>query len=196
MATLEKYSDVIRRLKIRNLEDRVAQGKMFPPDFAQPNWLPCQDHKLSPALFALKWNLLTPEVQSFVKDADHTSRIDTLAQVPGEGKTCRLLGLTHKMYVVFITCTPMNATPSSELFYDVSFENLHWIYSTLSVLLHRKYAYIIAHLLLYLTKRDTVPSTADYWQLQQNGNAHVIAEIYFDVRTTLPSLYLLTESKC
>jgi hypothetical protein len=194
MATLEKYSDVIQRLKITSLEDRVAQSEMFPPDFAQPNWLPCQDHMLSPALFALNWNLLTPEVQSFVKDVKHCSRIDILFQAPGEGKTCRLLGLTNKMYVVYITCTSLNAVPSFELFYDFLFQKFLYNTSTLdlfdavSTITKEVGIYYLArfvHLLLCLTKRDTVPSTIDYWQLQQNGNAHVTAEIYSDVRTTL-----------
>lgn len=194
MATLEHFSDVIRSLQILKLEDRVQQEKRFPPEFEQPNWLPYRNGLLTPALFGLNWNLLTHEVQSFVQDITEHNRIDILAQVPGEGKTCRLLGLTHEMYVVLITCTQRDPVVSSEVFSDVSFEkflsNIITLdkFDAISTITKEVCIYYLArfaHLLLCLQKRDTVPSTVDYLRLQLNGNGHVVDEIYADVRATL-----------
>ena len=197
----EQYVGIVSNLSLPPLKDMDAQNKMFPGPFSKNVWLPLIQGQLKPSLFGLNWDLLTEETKNFVLDIQNTSRIDILAQVPGEGKTCRLLALAHKMFVILITCTDSVAGSKSTIFADDSFvnlkDNLDTKFTEFNAIRDVKkevdiyYCARLFHLYLCLETRKGL-NAIEYILLQINGNSKYITKLYTLVRYELLG-YNLTE---
>jgi hypothetical protein len=188
MQNLDEYNNEIRNLQIPSFT--AEPEKQLPKEFQTPRWLPYHKGQIDSSLFVLNWDLLTPDVQSFVKDAASSRYIDIITQVPGEGKTCRLLGLAHEMFVILVTCGQGN---TSQTISDGAYEQLERNLTNLNEFdaaatgakeVRIFFLARFAHLLLCLRNRDGM-STIDFMKLQLNGNAGVIKKIYYDVRAAL-----------
>jgi hypothetical protein len=188
MQNLDQYSNEIRNLQVPSF---IAEPEnQLPKEFQTPHWLPYHKGQVDSSLFGLNWDLLTPDVQSFVKDAASSRYIDIISQVPGEGKTCRLLGLAHEMFVILVTCGQgITSQTISDGAYDQLERNLTSLNEFDAAATGAKEIRIfilarLTHLLLCLRNRDEM-STIDFMKLQLNGNAGVIKKLYYDVRAAL-----------
>jgi hypothetical protein len=191
-----QFSDSITRQPIKELKLIDLQKEMITEDIAKPDvWLPILDGELMPPLFGLNSELLTEDVKDYVKEAASGQYLDILAQVPGSGKTCKLLAVSASMFTIFITCTdPIETGQKSRIFHDYSFqqlqENLDGYSNRFTSMLEATrevniyYIARLAHLLICLQAIPDI-TPRDYLLLQINGNAVLVKEIYNETRRVL-----------
>jgi hypothetical protein len=186
-----QFENEITTQRTMDIKDQSAQCKSF--SALRRNWLPMYSNMITPALFGLNEDLHLPDVKKFVKSIEEGRYTDILAQVPGEGKTCKLLAVATKMFVIHITCSDTVAALRSVIFTDESFQRLiENLRTTTGAESFRDvtrevdifYLARVMHLHLCLTHRPGL-TPYDYLLLQINSNGIFIREIFTSLRTYL-----------
>lgn len=187
-----EFGDTFKNVVPKKIKNDELQQDMFPKHISK-SWMPIVDNDLKPSLFGLNDDLLMDDVKNFVKTVENGYYVDVLAQIPGEGKTCKLLAVGTKMFLILITCTDTTIAIRSKIFTDESFQELKRNLDNLEPFdairdVSREvniyfFARLLHFMICYEQRKDLTPM--DYILLQLNGMTSYVKMLYQYLRSML-----------